>query len=136
IANYDAYEDILHWGDAHLSARVCRVPPRYSMRRLTAHGDKPDRSGPVHRLFFVLGRRMLAGQARSRGNRRQDLAPQPQLKNRAEGPRRFPPTGRLGARARRRSMKNRMKSTPFQPLWERLDLDGSLVSSTPRPIIC
>jgi hypothetical protein len=64
IANCDDYEGIVDWGNAHLSFLRGFAEFHYGipcadwLRRLMK-----DRSGPVHGLFFVLGRRMLAGQA-------------------------------------------------------------------------
>src|SRR5258708_12970102 len=87
IASDDDYEDIVDWGKASVvPAGLCRVPLRHSLRRLAAHGDESDQPGPVHGLLFIMGRAMLAGQARSRGDRRQDLAPQPQSQDRRQGP--------------------------------------------------
>jgi hypothetical protein len=62
IACGDDYEDIVEWGEAHLSffSRVLGVLPRHSLRRLAAGCHEPDRSRPVRSLLFVLGRRMLA----------------------------------------------------------------------------
>ena len=65
IASGDDYEDIVDWGKTHLSflRRFCEF-----------HFGIPC---AVCGLLFVMGGRMLAGQARPRGHRRQDLAAQP-----------------------------------------------------------
>ena len=56
IASGDDYDDIADWGEAHLSFLRGFSEFYYGMRRLAAHGHEPDRSGPVRRLLFVMGR--------------------------------------------------------------------------------
>src|ERR1700731_4363651 len=48
IASGDDYEDIVDWGQAHLSflRRFADFKPRRSVRRLAANGYESDRSGP------------------------------------------------------------------------------------------
>jgi hypothetical protein len=40
---------------------LCRVPLRYPLRRLAALRHEPPQPRPVHGLFYIMGRRMLAG---------------------------------------------------------------------------
>jgi hypothetical protein len=85
IANCDDYDDIVDWGNAHLLFLRGFCEFHYGLRRLASYDDGPGRSGPFYSLLFVLGRAMLAGQAQSWGDRRQDLALQPQSQDRPEG---------------------------------------------------
>jgi hypothetical protein len=72
IASGGDYDDIADWGEAHLSfLRGFAEFHNGILCRLAAHGDESHQPEPVHGLLFVLGRGMLAGQARSRGDRRQ-----------------------------------------------------------------
>src|ERR1700730_18601518 len=73
----DDYEDIVDWGKAHLSflRGFAEFHHGIPCADWLAYRDEPDQSGAVCGLLFVVGRGMLAGQARSRGDRRQDLAP-------------------------------------------------------------
>ena len=70
IACGDDYGDIVDWGEAHLSflRRSCEFQPRHPVRRLAADRHGQDWSGAVCSLLFVVGGRMLAGQARPRGH--------------------------------------------------------------------
>src|ERR1700730_4199489 len=88
IAGGDDYEDIVDWGEAHLSflRGFAEFHHGIPCADWLAYRDEPDQSGAVCGLLFVVGRGMLAGQARSRGDRRQDLAPQPRPKERPKRP--------------------------------------------------
>src|SRR5450755_600845 len=91
IASGDDYDDIADWGEAHLSflrgfAEFHYGIPCADWLRTVMNRINPDLFMAVHGLLFVLGRGMLAGQARSRGDRRQNLAPQPQSQDRPEAP--------------------------------------------------
>jgi hypothetical protein len=86
IASGDDYEDIVDWGKAHLSFLRGFAEFHFGIPcRLAAHRHEPHRPEPVQGLFYIMGRGMLAGQARPRGDRRQDLAPQPQSQDWSEG---------------------------------------------------
>jgi hypothetical protein len=87
IASGDDYDDIVDWGEAHLAflrgfaefhfGIPCADWLRCVMNRIDPRA--------VHGVLFVMGRGMLARQARFSGNRRQDFAPHPQSSDRPQG---------------------------------------------------
>ena len=87
IASGDDYDDIVDWGKAHLAflRGFAEFQFRHSVRRLAALRHEPHRRQAFHGLLFVMGRGMLARQARPRGNRRQDFTPHPQSADRPQG---------------------------------------------------
>ena len=83
-------------GHRRLGRGASRFPPpapalraRRARRALAHHPDEPDQSRALRRRLRGLGPGKLAGEGRSRGDRRQDLAPQPrpQPGRRAAAPR-------------------------------------------------
>jgi hypothetical protein len=83
IASGDDYDDIAEWGEARLSflrgfAEFYYGIPCADWLRTVMNRINPD----LFKACFSSWGRMLAGQARSRGDRRQNLAPQPRPKQR------------------------------------------------------
>ena len=77
IASGDDYDDIADWSTAHLG---------FLRGFAEFHHGIPCADWLRTVMNRILGRGMLAGQARSRGDRRQNLAPQPQSQDRPEAP--------------------------------------------------
>ena len=87
IASGDDYDDIVDWGKAHLAflrgfAEFHFGIPCADWLRCIMNRIDPDL---FMDCFTVMGRGMLAGQARSRGDRRQDFAAHPQSPDRPQG---------------------------------------------------
>ena len=79
IASCDDYDDIVDWGEAHLSflrgfAEFHHGIPCADWLRTVMNRIDPELFTACFSSWVA---RMLAGQARSRGHRRQDLAAQP-----------------------------------------------------------